>query len=188
MANIVPILYLDTNIILDVLHSRWAASKELFERIKSERWKCITSRFTMLELLDTEHEECFIENKKAEGYPLSRIRTFLGTRHKKAHALPRRDLENIHALLDSHKEDVFAYIEFRFPIANSFWDKAEDYCNSTEIAVADAMHLALAQESGCNILVTRDSDFRTLADDYIISTSPEGIGIALAKLTRQSGG
>jgi hypothetical protein len=31
----------------------------------------------MLELLDTEHEECFITNKQTEGYPLSRIRTML---------------------------------------------------------------------------------------------------------------
>ena len=184
MANTEPILYLDTNIILDVLHGRWPASKRLFERIKSEHWECITSRFTMLELVDTEHEECFIENKKAEGYPLSRVRTFLGTRHQKAHALPKRDLEKIHAFLDSHSEDVFAYIDFRYPVANSFWDKAEDYCNSTEIAVADAMHLALAKESGCNILVTRDSDFRTVADDYIITTSPDGIETALAKLNK----
>lgn len=138
----------------------------------------------MLELVDIEHEECFIENKKAEGYPLSRIRTLLGGRHQKAHALPKRDLEKIHALLDSHSKDVFAYIDFQYPLANSFWDRAEDYCNSTEIAVEDAMHLALAIESECNILVTRDSDFRTVADDFIIATSPEEIDTALNKLNR----
>jgi predicted nucleic acid-binding protein len=138
----------------------------------------------MLELLDTEHEECFITNKQTEGYPLSRIRTMLGTRHQKAHALPKRDLEKILKMFESHNKDTFDYISFKYPVADTFWDKAEDYCNSTEISVEDALHLALAQESECNILVTRDNDFRILADDYIIATSPEGIDIALAKLNK----
>jgi len=45
------------------------------------------------------------------------------------------------------------------------------------------MHLALAVESGCNILVTRDKDFRVVADEFTIAVHPENIDIAIAKLT-----
>lgn len=182
MVTIEPKLYLDTNIILDVINNRWTSSVNLVERIKSEHWKCISSRFTNLELLDIEHEQRYIENLLAEGYPLSRVRGLLGNRYQKAHSLPKRDLEQIHVFLATHAETTLSFISFQYPLAESFWDKAEKYCDTTEIAVADAMHLALALESECNILVTRDKDFCAVADDFIISTSPEGFDIALTKL------
>lgn len=182
MSTVEPQLYLDTCIILDVIHNRWNPSTKLIERIKSEYWKCITSRFTFLELLDTEHEQRYIDNLVAEGYPLSRVRGLLGNRHQKAHGLPKRDLERTHAFLASHIQTTFAFISFQYPVAESFWNRVESYCDTTEIAIEDGMHLALALESGCNILVTRDKDFCAVADDFIIATPPEGIDIALAKL------
>lgn len=178
-------LYLDTNIILDIVHNRWNPSVSLMERIKQEHWKCISSRFTNLEWLDTEHEQCYIDNLLAEGYPLSRVRGLLGNRYQKAHALPKRDLEKVHLLISKHAETTLSVVDFQYPIAVSFWEKAEKYCDTTEIAVADAMHLALAVESGCDILITRDKDFCAVADDFIISTPPEGIDIALTKLSRK---
>jgi len=42
----------------------------------------------------------------------------------------------------------------------------------------------MAMESGCNILVTRDKDFRAIADDFIIAILPEEIDMALGKLKR----
>lgn len=182
MPIIKPILYLDTNIIMDIVHNRWKPSVQLAERIRKEKWKCISSRFTNLEWLDTEHEQCYIDNLLAEGYPLSRVRGLLGNRYQKAHALPKRDLEKVHLLIAEHIGTTLAFVEFQYPIATSFWDKAEAYCDTTEIAVADSMHLALAKESGCNILVTRDKDFCVVADEFIISVHPENIDIALAKL------
>lgn len=179
-----PKLYLDTNIILDVIRKRWIPSVTLFERIKSERWKCITSRFTFLEMLDTEHEQCYIDNLVAEGRPLSKVRGLLGNRYQKGHALPNRDLEKIHAFFATHSQTTFAYISFQYPIAESFWNNAEKYCDTMPISVEDAMQLAFAVESGCNILVTRDKDFLAVADDVIITTEPKGMDIALTKLNK----
>ena len=80
------------------------------------------------------------------------------------------------------------YIFIKFNnIDESFWNKLDLYCDTTEIAVADAMHLAFALESGCNILVSRDKDFRITADDFIIATAPEEIDIALKKLPQKRG-
>jgi len=177
-----PIIYLDTNIILDVLQKRWQQSTNLLKRIETEHWKCITSRFTFVEMLDIEHEEQYIKNKLADGYPLSRIRSLLGNRNQKAQCLPKRDLAEIHAKLYDAQTSLLACVKFQYPTSGSFWDKIDSYCDTTEIAVADAMHLAFAKESGCNILVTRDKDFRDVADDFIIAIPPQDIDIAITKL------
>lgn len=177
-----PRLYLDTNILLDVMHDRWIPSTKLFERIKSERWKCVTSHFTNLEMIDMEHEQCFIETLVAEGKPLSKVRGLLGTRYQKSHTLPKRELERIHAFLATHMETTFSSISFQYPIAESFWNRTEAYCDAMPISVEDAMHLAFAIESECNILVTRDKDFLGVANEIIIATEPEGIDVALEKL------
>ena len=177
-----PILYLDTNILLDVVDDRWLPSTNLIKRIEKEHWKCITSRFTFVEMLDIEHEERYIHIKLAGGYPLSRIRGLLGNRNQKAQCLPKRDLEAIHAKLYDAQKSILSCVLFQYPTSESFWNKLDLYCDTTEIAVADAMHLAFAKESGCNILVSRDRDFRITADDFIITIAPEEIDIALAKL------
>jgi hypothetical protein len=181
-----PILYLDTNILLDVVDKRWIPSLTLVKRIEQEHWKCITSRFAFVEMLDIEHEECYINNKLAEGYPLSRIRGLLGNRNQKAQCLPKRDFEAVHAKLYDAQTTILSCVTFQYPTSKSFWDKVDLYCDTTEIAVADAMHLAFAKESGCNILVTRDRDFRITADDVIIAIPPEEIDIALAKMNKNS--
>jgi predicted nucleic acid-binding protein len=171
---------------LDIVHNRWADSVKLIERAKLEHWQCISSRFTNLEWLDNEHEQCYIDNFLAEGYPLSRITRLLGNRYQKAHALPRRDLEKVHRLIATYMETTLAIVDFRYPIAESFWERAEKFCDTIAISVEDAMHLSFAIESECNILVTRDKDFHTVADDYIITAYPEAIDIALTKLGKSS--
>ena len=90
----------------------------------------------------------------------------------------------VHLLIATHTETTLSFVDFQYPVAKSFWDKAESYCDTTEISVADSMHLALAMESECNILVTRDKDFCGVTDEFIVATPPEGIDIALAKLNR----
>ena len=181
-----PQLYLDTNIILDVINNRWPPSANLIKRIESEHWKCITSRFSFVEMLDAEHEQCYVDIKLAEGYTLSRIRGLLGNRNQKAQRLPIRDFESVHAKLYDARTSVLSCVKFQYPTSESFWNKVDSYCDRTEIAVEDAMHLAFAQESECNILITRDKDFCITADDFIIATPPEGIEIALAKLNKRS--
>jgi len=181
-----PRLYLDTNVILDVLNNRWEPSKKLLDRIRIEHWKCITSRFTFLEMLDVEHEQRFIENLMAEGYPLSRVRDLLGTRRQKSRGLPKRDLESVIAKLYDAQHTMFSCIEFQWPVAESFWNRVDEYCAATNLAVADAMHLAFAIESEANILVSRDKDFCAIADDFIIAIPPDTIDSALAKLNKIS--
>lgn len=156
------------------------------ERIKKEKWKCTTSRLTLLELLDIEHEQLFIANLLADGYLLSKIRDLLGMRRQEKWGLKRRELDAVYMKLHDYLTKEFSFVNFEYPLTDSLWDKADNYCSTTNIFFADAMHLALAKESGCNILVTRDKDFRRIADDIILAILPEEMDVALTKLSRNS--
>jgi predicted nucleic acid-binding protein len=180
-----PRIYVDANIILDVILKRNNPSMQLLERIKNEHWVCTTSRFAFLEVLDTLHEQYFINNLLAEGQPLSQVIRVLGTRNQKAHALPLRDLEKTRSLLANYSQTLFSFISFQIPIDNTFWDKAESLVDKTPISVADAMHLALAKVSNCNILVTRDKAFCEIANEEIIAVHPASIDEALDKLNNR---
>ena len=184
--SVKPHLYLDTNVILDAHYNRWPPAVALMERIKNEQWKCTTSRFTILELLDIEHEQKFIDNLLVEGYMLSKVRDYLGVRRQERWGLKRRELDDIYTELHNILASEFSCVNFGYPLTESFWNKADDYCSITNIAAPDALHLALAKESGCNMLVTRDKDFRRIADGFILSILPEEIDIALTKLNRNS--
>lgn len=177
-----PYLYLDTSVILDSIHKRYEPSVTLLKRIEAEHWQCSTSRFTALEILDTEQEEKFIENLRDNGMLLSRIRGFLGNRRQLDRGLKRRELNQIYTKLYDELSENLAFITFEHPLTEELWNKAEEYCAVTNIGATDAIHLAAAKEIGCNILVTRDNDFRQIADEFILSILPEQINSALRKL------
>jgi len=63
-------------------------------------------------------------------------------------------------------------LEFLQPLAG-LWDEAEKICADASISPPDAIHLATAVRVGCDLLVTRDSDFMKLAGDYIAASTPE---------------
>jgi predicted nucleic acid-binding protein len=176
-----PHLYLDTNVIFDVIENRWQPSLLLIERIKAGNWDCSTSRFTVLELLDIKQEEKFIENRQAEGHRLSRVRDYLGQRRQTSIGLAERELIEIYKQLHTELKDKCGCVNFEHPIDEKIWDKADDFCSATNIGSTDVIHLASAVILKCDILVTRDQDFRNIADMYIVSIFPENIDTGLRK-------
>jgi|GEM_PF-961368 predicted nucleic acid-binding protein len=77
----------------------------------------------------------------------------------------------------------YSFIEFKYPKDAAMWDRAEEICGGTNLSSADALHLAAAIEIGCNILVTTDKDFITIASNYIKGTVPPSeVDLAIAKL------
>lgn len=177
-----PYFYLDTNVILDAIHNRWQPSVELIRRIEAEDWQCATSRYTVLELLDMEQEERFIENLRLDGLLLSQSRGLLGNRRQPKWGLQQRELDAIYIQLHDVLTTRYSFITFEHPHLPEFWDKAEEFCSATNIGAADAIHLASAIGMGCNVLVTRDKDFRRIADNYILSILPEELEKGLSKL------
>ena len=185
-----PHLYLDTNVILDAIHERYEPSVRFMDRARREadakRWRCSTSRFTILEMLDIEQEERFVELRHAEGHPLSQVRGMVPSRRQPKWSLPQAELDAIYFRLHKALSKGFAFINYEHPVIAGMWDLAEDYCAATSIGAHDAVHLAFAIAMRCNIIVSRDSDFRVItnndAHNYLIATSPDDIDDALQRL------
>lgn len=181
--NVVPYLYLDTNVILDAIDNRWQPAVDLMNQIGKKNWECCTSRFTVLEILDVKQEEKYIENLLVEGHRLSRVRDLLGIRRQPTRGLKVRELNEIYQQLYDKLSQEYSFINFEHPIDEKLWDKADAYGTSTNIGSTDAIHLASAITIGCNILVTRDQDFRAIADDFIIAVLPEDISKGIKRLS-----
>ena len=166
-----PHLYLDTNVILDVLDNRWQASTDLMRRIAVGGWRCSTSRFTFLEMLDVKQENRFVQNRLAEGMQPSSIIRRLNERRKGKLALRKRELDTIYEQLREAVENAYPFITFQRPLAE-LWNRAEVYC-AANIGATDAIHLATATGLACDVLVTRDEDFLVIAQQYMPTAQPE---------------
>ena len=134
-----PILYLDTNVILDAALERDDESSSVIRRADTHGWQCITSRFTFAEMLDTLQKE-----KKMEvSRPLS-----------------LRQLNRIYDKLDSLLEEDYAFIQFERPVHPDFWDNVEWIAGMSNVRARDAIHFATAFGSLCDLIVTQDGSLR----------------------------
>lgn len=150
-------------------------------RISDEGWSCVTSRFTVLEMLDFEQEEEYVSMLRDQGLLLSQVRGLLGDRSQVGKGLHKRQFDSIYDQLHDGLKTRYPFLQFVHPLRGDFWDKAEEFCAGTSIGAANAIHLA-ALIMECDIVVTRDNDFRQIADDYIVAILPEAIESALARL------
>jgi len=181
MGMALPHLYFDTNVILDVIEERWPPSVSLAERAKAEGWSCSTSRFTVLEMLDAKQEDRFMRNLLNQGFTLSQIVRRLGGRRGGKFSLGQVELDAIYEELSGALSKRLGFIVFQRPLTE-LWDETEKLCADTNIAPADAIHLATALGAGCDVLVSRDSEFLAIAQSYIPTASPESINGVLKKL------
>ncbi len=118
-----------------------------------------------------------MHNLLGQGFTLSQITRRVGGRRTGKFSLPARDLDDIYREGQA-VESRFSFITFQQPLAG-LWDVAERLCANTNIAPADAIHLATALGAQCNILVSRDSDFLSIAKPYILAEAPERFDKAL---------
>jgi predicted nucleic acid-binding protein len=184
-----PHLYLDTCIFLDVIYNRRDVSKQLLTKARHEvrqgNWLCSTSRWAIIELFDNMQEELFVKNLRIDGILWSDISRKLHTRRQKDAGLKKPDLDAVWNELHNWINGQFSFVEFKYPLTESMWNKAEDYCSVTNLSAEDSLHLAAAVEIGCNILVTTDQDFTTIANDQIKqirTVPPSEVDMAIAKL------
>ena len=183
-----PHLYFDTCIILDGILERRQASIQLLEQAKIEvsngSWECSTSRWTIIELLDNLQEERYVENLRLEGYLFSAIRRVLGNRRQLDAGLQLPDLDAIWKQVREYLKGDYSFITTQHPKNVDFWDKAEDFCASTNLGSTDSIHLTSAILMGCNVLVTTDQDFIAIANRYLTTVQPADVDTAIKKLNR----
>lgn len=168
---VVPHLYLDTNMLLDVisLRRREPSSEELLEKIRTRRWVCSTAHFTLMEAIEAIQEERFIHDKLGNGWTLSEIARRRGERR-----LPIETLTTLYRRMRDRLRITYPFIRYYY-LTGEGWDEAVELCARTNIDPTDCIHLASAKEAGCDLLVTRDEGFRELASEHIPTALPEQV-------------
>jgi predicted nucleic acid-binding protein len=171
------LLYLDTNIFLDLTRNRNPDSTTLFQSIKKGKYKAVTSTFTVLEFMEEEQERIF-----AEREILVRKKSFDQVRRRMDERdLTDVELESIKVILD--KEIFKPYfdteiIELTY-LLNEGWDRAYELQRKLNISSDDAIHLAMADIWGCDVFVTGDDQLRKIGSAFfesgimVFSTSSE---------------
>lgn len=144
-------VYLDTNVLRDVMSRRNKDSTFWMERIKEKKWKCITSIFGITELLDIEQDHIFINRQ------LSRKQDFEHIFRDKHH----RDLESTE--FQTAKESVENFldtynIEYVY-LDEEGWKLLLHIVANSNLFSPDAIHLASAWRNNADLIITSDSHF-----------------------------
>lgn len=174
--TIVPHLYVDANVFVELLEGQHRASIHLLENVKEKKWRCSTSIFTLMELSEIRQDNKYIYNQLG-----------LGTHIKKAYRsldqkdLSASDLSQTQQKIDTIFMTTYPFVEFFF-LEKAGWDRALDLKATTNISAPDAIHLATAIEAGCDVLVTLDSFLIKEATNYIKTCLPEQTNKVLIEL------
>ncbi len=162
-------IYLDTNILRDCLKNRKPESVRLMEIIRTKKIPCVTSAFTMMELMDIEKEHSFFLKKIMKGLEINKI---LRTRNDRD--LNTSDLNEITEQIKILRE-TYGFVELIVIIKNEGWQVAVDICNQTNISAPDSLHLASAIGSGCNFFITSDNFLKKEGNKFFSSAkTPKG--------------
>lgn len=148
---ILPFIYFDTNIIIDLLNDRNQFSIDLFEKMKDHNWKGIISYFVLMEALGIQQELHHVRNKMKEKERLDKICEF---RHYKE--LTKTELEDEYKRMYTILKPYFPNLEF-WHLTDKGWVSALDIMTRINITAIDAIHVATAIESHCRFFVSNDS-------------------------------
>ena len=142
-------VFVDTNVLLDVLWGRKRSSIRLLELLKLREIPIYTSYLAVLELIDKEQEYAFVYklilNKQSLNHIL-RVR-----KDRKLTAEERKEaIDRVYEMLKEYD------INLLVPSDEGIWEIAILVMKDVNVESSDAFHIASAKEAGCNIFVTND--------------------------------
>lgn len=180
-----PSIYLDTNILVSYMHEREEASLNLIAEIRVKKWRCITSSFSSLEIYDVERLEAWAQSRRQRNWMYSQIIKNYSRRFNKTIGLTDDQLKSVFISIRDWLISFEDCIYFQRP-NDEISINAERWCATTNIAAPDALHLATAIFTQCDILVTNDDDFLGIAKQNrtntgIIATKAKNFTNALAE-------
>lgn len=162
------LLYLDTNIFLDLIRNRNDDSVGLFQKIKKGAYRTVTSFFTLLEFMEDEQKRVFAEREIViRKQSFDDVRTRIHERD-----LRKPELEGIKVNLEKKIYKPFVdteKIEIRY-LDDVGWDRAYELQSELNISSSDSIHLAIADILGCDVFVTNDSQLRKVASEFFKSS------------------
>jgi predicted nucleic acid-binding protein len=157
-------LYLDTNVILDLLLKRSNEAVVLVESVKSRRWGVITSTLSLVEMSDWKKRDLFMRNKVELFWSMDSILS-----KKNETDLGESEFKKVEKwLLDS----AVSFKPDYYDLADAAgWLKLREISTSTNLLAKDAMQfctaLIAALNGECNFFVTSDGNLIKEAKGYL---------------------
>ena len=147
-----PIFYLDSNIMIDVLMERNPKSTLLINMIEQKSWKCFTSAFAFMEMIDAKQDHEFAKTRFQAKDDYSKI-----CRDRYCRDMPLPDLRST----EFDFQNFYRQYPFICPVSLDAdgWDLALHIASSSNIFAPDVIHLAAAWMCGCDLLITHDQPF-----------------------------
>ena len=149
-----PRIYIDTVIGRDWTHNRNDCSREILDKVREKKLKCLISIFGLMELVDIEQEDLFL-NKKLfiEKEDLDTIFS-----KRKRRDLKKEDLVKSEKYLEdflNNYKDILEVVDLN----QDGWNLALSIGAESNLNATDVIHLASAWQNKCNIIITRDEFF-----------------------------
>lgn len=149
----VPRIYVDTNFILDCTEGRSRHSVHLIEQIREQKWGCVTSIFSILEIVDNTKDSIFISKKLRQRWTINKIRRGIYIKN-----LSNEDFKEVEKYIENKVLNTYPFLK-SLVLTEQGWRAALDLGMHSNISAPDIMHLATAWDSKCNVLVTSDEHF-----------------------------
>lgn len=167
-----PSIYIDTCIARDVTEHRMGreASIELLRRVKSKNWTCKMSVFGLMELVDIEQENIFV-NLRYFAWKRSLDEVYSSRRTRD---LGRKELENSFQYIEQFRSN-YSFIDI-VGLDDDGWSLAIVVASTSNLTASDVIQLASAWQADCDVVVTDDIFFIKEAKRYL---KKEGIWDAL---------
>lgn len=166
-----PTLYLDTNVLLDIIRpQRRRESRMLLEEWRLRSWTCVSSYFAQMEALDAEQEIEWFLSRARQGRSIGSL---LRDRRDRRD-LNRRELNKATKFFYSQfVPEVQKYIQW-INLGSDAWEDAMRLAAQTNSTAPDCMHVAAAISRGCDVLVTSDEPLRrTVAGEIEVAAPKE---------------
>lgn len=165
---IIPILYFDTNVYLDIVDDREPKSLKLYQYISQDDWQCVTSIFARVETLEVKQFHAFKDEKKKVGWSTKRIEK---ERHKRD--LSPKVLGNISRSVTIRTKLKCKGFKIYSCLLEDGWELAEDIKRKTNLTDKDSIHLAEAMAIACDLFVSRDESLIDVAKKFIWAETPD---------------
>jgi predicted nucleic acid-binding protein len=161
-----PRIYVDTNVILDVIERRRKKDDSflLLDKIKNEGWYCCTSAYTICELIDKEQEFLHVGNLLLNRHTLDEI---LKSRKPKDLSQEQRDdaIDKVRGFFKQYKIE-------QFTLEEKGWETAYAVLRDLNISASDAIQVATAIEANCSIFISNDGELGKEAQKKLVWMSP----------------
>lgn len=146
-------IYVDTNLLLDFINKRrrTAVCEFFFEKMKETKWECITSAFTLMELVDRDQWLTNTENLLRKGLLPTEIAREREQKSLEGKEL-EKDLKEVMNFFQANKKKIRVVKSSE----KDFWDFNIDLLGRINISAPDVIHLTTALTSGCEIFLSGD--------------------------------